>query len=243
MGFREGTVTADGFDLRYLEAGTGEPLLVMHAARGLRLGPAHDRLAERWRVVALEAPGFGASPANERTADLEQLAATMLAAADALGLQRFRLMGQSFGSKLALWMAALRPERIEALVLVAPTAIRPEPWAPTRIQEDVEPALAAKQSALVKRLFGPPADAALEARMAQVATPTLALFGQTDELIPTALARRYRQLLPACNIVFVYDAGHGLIDERPDAAAEVIGDFLENPAAFFVNRRDSQLSP
>ena len=35
-------------------------------------------------------------------------------------------MGNSFGGKLALWLAVQQPERVQALILVAPAAIRPE---------------------------------------------------------------------------------------------------------------------
>ncbi len=243
MRFDESTVEADGFGVRCLQAGEGRPLLVMHAARGVRLTRTHELLAGRRRVIVLEAPGFGVSPVNRRTRDLPELAGTMIAAARALGLDRFALMGESFGAKLALWMATQAPDAVEALVLAAPSAIRPDTSVDTAEQDGVDPEIAAKQAALAARLFGPPVDGPLEALMPAIAAPTLALFGQRDARVPTRLARRYRQLMPACNLVFVYDAGHGLTEERPEAAAAVIADFLEQPAAFLVNRQDGMLSP
>ena len=47
--FREGFVEADGFRIRYCEAGQGAPLVHLHGAGGLRLNRAHDPLAERRR--------------------------------------------------------------------------------------------------------------------------------------------------------------------------------------------------
>ncbi len=242
-GFTEHKVSADGFEIRCLQAGRGPPLLFMHTARGVRLTPAHDLLAQDRRLIALEAPGFGRSPVNDRTRTMEELASTMLAAAAALGLERFDLMGHSFGAKLALWMTLQAPEKVRSLVLVAPSAIRPQGWVMPTVQEGVEPEIGSKQAALVTRLFGPPVDAALESRMGEIKTPTLALFGTTDELIPTAFARRYRALMPACNVVFVYGAGHSITEDRPEAAAQIIQDFLEEPEAFLVNRRDGALAP
>ena len=115
-GFREGLVEADGFRIRYREAGEGPALVHLHGAGGLRLTPAHELLSRKYRVVAFEMPGFGASAENPRTRDMAELARTMAAAAQALGLDRFNLMGASFGGKAALWLGLQKPERVLALV-------------------------------------------------------------------------------------------------------------------------------
>src|SRR5438874_2022498 len=86
--FREGHVDADGFRIRYLEAGDGVPLVHLHGAGGLRLTPAHELLARRFRVVAFEMPGFGNSPVNTRTESMPALASTMARAGDGSDLQR-----------------------------------------------------------------------------------------------------------------------------------------------------------
>src|SRR5947207_5321714 len=109
-----------------MEAGEGPALMHLHGAGGLRLSPAHDLLAKQFRVVAFEMPGFGASAENTKTQSMPELAATMAAAAQKLGLDRYNLMGTSFGSKAALWLALQQPERVLALVLQSPAAIRPE---------------------------------------------------------------------------------------------------------------------
>ena len=75
--FSEGFVEADGFRIRYMEAGQGTPLVHLHGAGGLRLTPAHDLLSRQFRVVAFEMPGFGQSPENTRTRDMPELASTM----------------------------------------------------------------------------------------------------------------------------------------------------------------------
>ena len=76
-GFSENLVDADGFRIRYREAGDGAPLVHLHGAGGLRLTPAHDLLARHFRVIAFEMPGFGLSPENSRTKTMADLASTM----------------------------------------------------------------------------------------------------------------------------------------------------------------------
>jgi pimeloyl-ACP methyl ester carboxylesterase len=261
-GFREAFVEADGFRLRYCEAGAGPPLMHLHGAGGLRLTAAHDLLARQFRVLSFEMPGFGDSPENTASRTLSDLALTMARAADALGLGRFNLWGTSFGGKAALWLAVQRPERIDGLVLEAPAAIRlagtrppagsPEQMAralyahPERMPPLVLPGpeVLQKQRALVMRLIGPDRDADLEAAMRRLATPTLVLFGTDDRVIPPEMGRHYKELMPdAAQLVLVYDAGHAIGAERPEAFAEIVGDFLERHQAFAISRGNSMLYP
>lgn len=257
--FEERSVEADGFDIRYLEAGDGSPLVCLHGAGGLRLSRTHERLAASHRVIAFELPGFGRSPTNERTASLGELARTMQAAVTALNLERFSLWGISFGGKLALSLAVQAPERIEALVLAAPAAIRrsggglPSPaelpallYAHPERRLDttpLTPEVDAKQRELVGRLIGPPRDGELEHAMRELQVPTLVLFGTEDRLTPPELGRHYREIMPNCQFVIVYDAAHAIYDDRPEAFAAIVRDFLEQHEEFVVRRASGLLYP
>src|SRR5437867_5843776 len=259
--FTEGHVEADGFRIRYAEAGAGVPLVHLHGAGGLRLSRAHDLLAEHFRVIAFEMPGFGASAENSRTATMAELGATMARAADALRLDRFNLWGTSFGGKAALWLAVQYPERVQGLALQAPAAILPAGGAPTAATPaDMarllyghpermapmparDPAVLAKQAALVARLRGPARDADLETRMRALDVPTLVVWGTLDRMIPSETARLYKELLPNCHLVLVYDAVHAIDAERPEAFAEVVGDFLERHDAFLISRAETVIHP
>src|SRR5579884_3017715 len=114
---REGYVEADGFRIRWLESGHGRPLVWLHGAGGLQLKPGHHLLASHYRLIGLEMPGFGASPANDRHQTSQQLAATMAQALRALALERCVLWGTSFGGRIALWLALEAPELIDKIVL------------------------------------------------------------------------------------------------------------------------------
>ena len=259
--FREGFVEADGFRIRYLEGGQGTPLVHLHGAGGLRLNRAHDLLAAGRRVIAVEVPGFGGSDENTRTRSMPELAATIVKAADALGLDRFDLMGTSFGGKTALWLAVQHPERVRALVLEAPAAIRPTGAAPAsgtpeqmaaRLYAHPErmpplpataPETQARQQRLVARLRGPDRDPELEAAMRRLDTPTLVLFGTLDRVIPPEMGRHYKELLPNGHLVLVYDAGHAIGAERPEAFVEVVTDFLDRREAFLISRTETAIHP
>jgi pimeloyl-ACP methyl ester carboxylesterase len=259
--FKEGHVEADGFRIRYMEAGHGAPLAHLHGAGGLHLTPAHDLLCRHFRVIAFEMPGFGQSPENNRTRDMPALAATMAQAAGELGLDTFNLMGTSFGGKAALWLALQQPDRVQALVLEAPAAIRPEGSQPPSGSPEemaarlyahperiaalpaLDPAFRAKAQSLVMRLRGPDRDADLERRLPKLTAPTLVLFGTLDHVIPPEMGRIYKELIPNCHLVFVYDAGHAVSTERAQAFTEVVADFLERHEAFVISRTETVIHP
>jgi pimeloyl-ACP methyl ester carboxylesterase len=259
--FREGFVEADGFRIRYMEAGEGTPLIHLHGAGGLRLNPSHDLLAKQFRVIAFEMPGFGASAENTRTANMQELAATMAKAASALGLDRFNLMGTSFGGKVSLWLAADAPERVLGLALEAPAAIRPGGGAPPSGTPEemarrlfahperqpplpaVDPKQAARTQAFVRRVFGPGRDPDLEARLRDLKVPTLVVFGTLDAMISPDVGHLYKEMIPGSHLVFVYDAGHAIGTERPEAFVEVVGDFLDRHDAFVVSRVPTVIHP
>jgi pimeloyl-ACP methyl ester carboxylesterase len=260
-GFREGFVEADGFRIRYMEAGEGAPLVHLHGAGGMRLTPGHDLLSRHRRVVVFEMPGFGASPENNRTRTMAELAATMAAAVEKLRIDKFDLWGTSFGGKAALWLAVQYPERVQTLLLEAPAAIRPAgSQLPSGSPEEMarrvyahperlgplpvaDPTIQTKTWALVTRLRGPDRDPDLETPLRGLAVPTLVLFGTLDRVIPPEMGRFYKELLPNCHLVFVYDSGHAVSTERPEAFAEVTTDFLERHEAFVVSRTETVIHP
>ena len=112
--------TGDRFS--YMAAGpqNAPPLVLLH---GIGANSMHWRfqlaeLADRWRVIAWNAPGYLLSdtlaadaPTGRDYADaLHDFLAT-------LGIDRLHLLGNSFGSRVAQWFAALHPGRIDRLVM------------------------------------------------------------------------------------------------------------------------------
>lgn len=260
--FEEGFVEADGFRIRYRAAGQGEPLVVLHGGGGMKIYRSHQLLAEQNRVIIFEAPGFGESPANLQSQSMRELALTMANAVTALGITDFNLMGNSFGGKLALWLAVQQPERVQALVLVAPAAIRPEGSQPPRTFSHEElmarlyahpelqdprpaedPAIRAKQGELVGRLMGPARDPELEGLMAGLNVPVLVLIGTRDQMIPPEMGRIYCEILPNCHFILVYDAAHEADADRPEAFVSLAGDFLQRHQGFLVSTQTGQIHP
>ncbi|MFE3328368.1 alpha/beta fold hydrolase [Streptomyces sp. NPDC059176] len=101
------------------------PVFLLHGTPGSRLGPAPRGMVLYQRgmqLIAHDRPGYGGSDrlAGRSVADVAQDVATI---ADALGLDRFAVVGRSGGAPHALACAALMPDRVTkaaALVALAP---------------------------------------------------------------------------------------------------------------------------
>jgi pimeloyl-ACP methyl ester carboxylesterase len=93
--------------LHFVRRGQGEPLVLIHplGAELVVWEPVMDRLASERDVIAVDLPGFGLSPALDRTPTPEMLAGTVAALMDDLGLARAHVAGNSLGGWVALELA------------------------------------------------------------------------------------------------------------------------------------------
>lgn len=122
QGVRSAHVQAGPHRLRYLEAGAGPPLLLVHGLGssamqdwGRLVGP----MGHQFHVYAPDLPGFGRS---ERPADADYSISMQVEAVrafmDTLGIDRARVAGISMGGWIVSRLASESPERVERLVVV-----------------------------------------------------------------------------------------------------------------------------
>jgi pimeloyl-ACP methyl ester carboxylesterase len=121
--------TADGRTLAYADQGdpTGPPLFLFHGTPGSRLDrDAYDR-PTRARIITIDRPGYGcSSPLPGRR--LVDWPADVETVADALGIERFTVMGISGGGPHAVVCAALIPHRLRRVGVVCGLGPLDEPW-------------------------------------------------------------------------------------------------------------------
>src|SRR5919108_1792117 len=102
---KEDYVEVDGFRIRSWESGPPRPVgaVVMLEAVSWGLSMLRDALAQRYRVITLELPGFGKSPANTRSQSVQELANTAAQAAALMVPETYTLIGTSLAAHVALW--------------------------------------------------------------------------------------------------------------------------------------------
>lgn len=126
---RMATLKSPSLDIRYVRAGTGPTLILVHgfASSMYSWSDVIGPLSARFDVVALDLPGFGAS---SQPADLsfDDQPRAVLGLMDALGIGKAHFGGSSMGGALSLILAARHPERVDRVVILdAPGfAVRPD---------------------------------------------------------------------------------------------------------------------
>jgi pimeloyl-ACP methyl ester carboxylesterase len=100
----------------------GPPVILLHGFPESHRTWRHqmDGLSDRWRVVAPDQRGFGASdkPRGVEHYETDRIVADLLALADALGVKQFTLVGHDWGGAVAWTAAMLHPLRVKRLVIV-----------------------------------------------------------------------------------------------------------------------------
>ena len=110
-------------------ANTRPAVVLLHAiaTSSALWDPQIEVLAERFHVIALDLPGHGRSAAPPFAGSIEDYAVAVLATLGAMGVERFGVVGLSFGSSIAQAMAVMARERVTSAVLAGGTAYPPPP--------------------------------------------------------------------------------------------------------------------
>ena len=216
-------------------------------------------------MIAPDLPGFGRSPRAGRAVSYEAYADVLAGILDGLGIARGHVAGLSMGGGIALTLAARHPERVRALVLMAPTGC-PDVSLPrlacNRIVEFAEQLTSpahAHGKALVARTFAAnllrhPASLMATVRMVasrniveearRITAPTLLLWGERDRTIPPRLAPQFADRLPRRDPA--RHARHAFTRWRrrdPRTPPAIIHDFISRRAGLSAPQRGGAAEP
>lgn len=110
-------------ELSTLSAGEGDPVICIHGLGATKASflPTVAALADRWRMIAVDLPGFGESEKPLGAAyDARYFAGSVTALLDELGIKRAHLIGNSMGGRVAIEVGLRYPERVERISLLSP---------------------------------------------------------------------------------------------------------------------------
>ena len=249
------TMEISGQKVRVLEAGAGDPVVVLHGWGGRieSMAPVIECLSSSFQAVALDLPGFGESPLPTTVWGTADYASFVGAVLDRLNVDRAHFVGHSFGAKTSIQLAATEPERVDKLVLMGASGLRSAPSMRTRIKR------AASRTARTIGKLGPPGailrDAAyrrlasqdyrdagplrpilvkvvnedLAGLLPDVRSSTLLLWGTKDDAVPVAHARRMEAAIRDAGLVLFEGAGHFAYLDDPARFCRVARQFLGSP--------------
>jgi pimeloyl-ACP methyl ester carboxylesterase len=241
------TSSVNGIEMYYETYGQDEPLLLLHGflGTGADWGQVFKGAPEGFRSVIPDLRGHGRSTNPTGAFTLRRSAEDVLALLDALNIQRCKGIGVSAGAQTLLHMAAMQPNRVDAMVLVSGAQYFPEParvimrtvspfsqpeseWEVMRQrhkQGDDQIRALWKQANTFKdsyedMTFTPPQLATIKAR-------TLIVHGDHDPFYPIDLAVEMRNSIPKSYLWVVPNGGHGpIFGDRSPAFVETSMAFL-----------------
>jgi len=118
------TIKTHRTPVRYYEGGKGQPLVFLHGAGGIRDDDAFlAKLTESYHVYAPLVPGYGDSEECHEIRDMLDFTLHTFDVVDALSLKDPILVGHSMGGMIAAEMAAVAPNDVSRLALIAPAGL------------------------------------------------------------------------------------------------------------------------
>jgi pimeloyl-ACP methyl ester carboxylesterase len=255
--FRFGSVTAGEFTLDYAEAGpcdTPVTLVSLPGSAGLEMSTAKDILAQNWRVLEINPPGWGTKDDLHRPMEVSEIGELLAEAAAQLVDGPYHLLGTSMGGCNAIHAAASHPERVSGLILegsmspVAPQDLRMpapaqvetddgpnyplppvdprKPWATEDyIRGQMENRM--RMMSWVQPEFLP--EAALK-RITAERVPVLALLGDRDEILALSQEQTFQTYLPDAVFTPIAGGGHDLQNTAPHEFVSALRDFVVKTA-------------
>lgn len=120
---------AGGVKTRVLEAGNGEPLILLHGTGGHieAYGRNMKGLSEHFRVICIDMLGHGYTDKPDHPYGIDAYSDHLLEVIKALKLEKVLLSGESLGGWVAAWFAAEHPEYVISMVLNTPGNVNSNP--------------------------------------------------------------------------------------------------------------------
>src|SRR5689334_10662588 len=238
-------VMVNGRRMHYRAAGSGQQAIVMvHGltVSGNYLLPAAVELQDDFAVYIPDLPGFGASEKPRRVLSIAEMAETLIAWMDAIGLERAYLLGNSLGCHTVTMMAAGHQERVAGIILVSPVGDPGERNTLRLVLRALDDSMREPPSswAIVFRDFlkaGPRRTVLtlrnlqrcpLEPWLPRVNVPALVIRGERDRIAPTWWVDRVAGLLPQGQAAMIPDAAHVPNYSHPQRLAAMVREFVES---------------
>ena len=237
-------VMVHGCRMHYRAAGRGKRAVVLvHGltVSGNYLVPAAVELLDDFTVYVPDLPGFGASEKPRRVLSIAEMAETLIAWMNTVGLDRAYLLGNSLGCHTVAMVAAHHPERVAGTILVAPhgdpggrntprlamrfmnNSVR-EPLSSWAIMfKDFLKAGLRRTILTLRNLQQSP----LEPWLPQVDVPALVVRGERDRIVPMWWVYRVAALLPHGRVVVIPEAAHVPNYSHPEKLAALVRAFVE----------------
>jgi pimeloyl-ACP methyl ester carboxylesterase len=238
------------------DKGEGRPFLLLHGGGGpLTVNGFADLLTAQRpaRVITPTHPGFGGTTRPDSLTSVQGLAALYIALLAELGLRDVTVIGNSIGGWIAAEMALLDTSRISGFVLVDAVGIEvpghpiadffsltprqvaelsyhdPDRFGidPSKLPPEALKVMAGNRATLGIYAGTSMNSAGLDGRLAGVTTPSLVVWGDSDQIADATYGRAFADAIPGARFQLLMDTGHLPQIETPGQLLDAIWAFVE----------------
>ncbi len=238
--------------MRYVETGTGDPVVFVHGAgnRGIVWSKLFDILKTSCRIIAVDLPGHGESSCVQMDS-VDAYTTEILTFLEKMKLENVTLVGHSMGGAITI-KATPTTDRISRSILIGTGAelkVNPKlleglktdflQWAQTMarwsflkgapeelVNSAAEMMIEAGREVLYNDMYACSTYSGIEA-LENFNKPTFIVCGEKDVMTPPDLSRQLAEIISGSKLEFISNSGHMVHQEQPEALATAILSFLE----------------
>jgi pimeloyl-ACP methyl ester carboxylesterase len=245
----------NGLETYFTLEGRGDPVVLLHGwgASSQSLTPLTGALADTFRVLAVDLPGFGWSQTPPAAWGSGEYAGHVERLMQQVGIERAALVAHSFGGRIAIALAAKQSTGISRLALVASAGIRPRRGARYHLR--------VATVKVARRFFSLPGWGATGRRiistvyaqfgsrdyraagsmrptlvkivnedltplLPSIQVPTLIVWGDQDQEVPRSAMEIMAARIPRARLVVFEGAGHFPFVDVPEGFCRTVKEFL-----------------
>ncbi|NLY84958.1 MAG: alpha/beta hydrolase [Tissierellia bacterium] len=247
----------EGLNINYIVEGSGKDVLILHGwgANINTILPIVNILKDKFRVHALDLPGFGQSSQPKEPIDSFQYAEVVKKYMENMGINKVTLIGHSFGGKLSIILGSKFPELIEKIVLINSAGLRPKRGPKYYIkvysfktlrflykklffwlkdEEGLEKFYKKfgstdyrEASGVMRKILVTVVNENLFPLLSKIKAPTLLIWGDEDTATPLYMAKIMEKEIEDSGLVVFEGAGHYSYLDDYQRFAIIIRNFLE----------------
>lgn len=251
--------TVNGLNINYVEKGEGDLVVLLHGwGSNIKLfANLVDLLSSKYKVVAMDMPGFGESDEPREVWDVGSYVQFVIDFIKDYNVDKVVLLGHSFGGRVIIKMHSLKelPFKVEKAILVDSAGIMPpksnkkswrtryykmgKAFLSTKLMTKLAPdalenfrkkmgsADYAAASPMMRQVMVKVVNEDLEPYLPNIKCPTLLIWGTNDTATPLSDGEKMEKLIPDAGLVKLENAGHYSFLEQQFLFNRVMSSFMK----------------
>lgn len=245
-----------GLKTNYKIGGKGFPLLILHGWNGSSDSwrKVIENLDNDFQVICPDFPGFGKSETPKIAWNLDDFVNWLRNLVDFLNLEKFFLLGHSFGGRVAIKFSICFQEKVKALILANSAGIKQnldfkgwiifqlskignvlfspkilfrfKDWARNFFYQIFRIKDWAKAKGVMRETMKKVIEEDLLSELEKIKIKTLIIWGEKDKIIPLKYANIFREKIKNSDLKILSKTHHSPHLEKPEILAKVIRNFL-----------------